>query len=360
MPRYIVVNRDTGARSDFAVYMAAPREFAPTDAWIALASSDIVSGGVVMRRCTNCATTFYLTPGNFRWRRSFRPTPRFGTRCLSCERRLNRERRANHSPRASATATASAVAGNRRFGIEFEINCNRSTLQRELDSRALRGWRIKADMSLGANGLELVSPPLRGEDGFAQVRIACEAMAAAGADVDRRCGLHVHVDADGLSAVHVRNIVATYTNANSIIDGLLAPSRGAGRNTYCNRWSASAVAHLASEDNLHELVELQDSRYMNVNLHAYPRFGTIEFRQHQGTISYRKTESWIKFLMAIVSTSARAIGSPVSVAALMTAAQVDEDTAAFLIGRAVQFGRAPISAPAAPTAAAVANTEVSF
>lgn len=92
----------------------------------------------------------------------------------------------------------------RTFGIEIEFVCKRiDAVQRHLDRRGLTGWHLKTDSTVkpnaqqqsqnfGNTGRELVSPILKGNDGLRQLKLACEALEAAGARVNKSCGLHVH------------------------------------------------------------------------------------------------------------------------------------------------------------------------
>lgn len=45
-------------------------------------------------------------------------------------------------------------------------------------------------------------------------------------------------------------------------------------------------------------------RYYKVNLQSLTRYGTMEFRQHSGTLNFTKVINWVSFLMAFVDTSA--------------------------------------------------------
>jgi hypothetical protein len=44
-------------------------------------------------------------------------------------------------------------------------------------------------------------------------------------------------------------------------------------------------------------------RYRTVNVTAYPKYGSIEFRQHQGTLSYAKMLRWVKLGQSIVEAA---------------------------------------------------------
>ncbi len=58
-------------------------------------------------------------------------------------------------------------------------------------------------------------------------------------------------------------------------------------------------------DNMISLANAQDSRYYKVNLRSYQRHGTIEFRQHSGTVNFVKICNWVRFLSAFIDESIR-------------------------------------------------------
>ena len=65
-------------------------------------------------------------------------------------------------------------------------------------------WKIVGDSSVSANSAqynrnmigsnELVSPILKGAEGFKQIEIICEVLNEAGCEINVTCGLHVHHD----------------------------------------------------------------------------------------------------------------------------------------------------------------------
>jgi len=45
------------------------------------------------------------------------------------------------------------------------------------------------------------------------------------------------------------------------------------------------------------------SRYHVINMTAYLKYGTVEFRQHSGTIEFVKIANWLKITQALVATA---------------------------------------------------------
>ena len=111
----------------------------------------------------------------------------------------------------------------KKFGVEMEI----VGIRREKALRAIRAvgvdireenynhtdstshWKIVSDSSV-RDGFEVVSPILEGEAGLEQLRVTAAALDDAGATADRSCGLHVHIDAHGLSTEECRKIIRRY------------------------------------------------------------------------------------------------------------------------------------------------------
>lgn len=164
-------------------------------------------------------------------------------------------------------------------------------------------WKLVTDASV-TNGFELVSPLLHGEAGLATLAIVATALDDAGATVNRSCGLHVHFDASGLTVDNVRTIVKRYAAYEAQIDAFMPPSRRANANFYCaSVRSLAERSAFVQADSLQALARAQGSRYHKVNLQSYLVHGTIEFRQHSGTVNAAKAVNWVRFLDAFISQS---------------------------------------------------------
>jgi hypothetical protein len=176
------------------------------------------------------------------------------------------------------------------------------------DTRAT--WKVVRDGSLavspgmpyGACG-ELVSPPLSGVEGIEQVRTVLRALASCGATVNRSCGLHVHVDAGDLSPSQIGSILRRYSTFQGQIDNFMPASR---RNS---RWARridesviSTVEGYANAATMRRSAGYLD-RYYAVNAAAFARHGTVEFRQHSGSVNAGKVARWVAFCLFFVAAS---------------------------------------------------------
>ena len=204
-----------------------------------------------------------------------------------------------------------------RFGIELEVvgmspedaaallvrsgvSCNSPSVRHTTQST----WKCVRDGSV-SNGFELVSPPMEfNDDTFAAIRNICTILQDAGCGVNTSCGFHVHIEVAQLAAQHVANIYNRYRKFQYKINNFL--SRDRRNNTYCR----AAASDLRPADTIAELASQRPDRYATVNLQSFIKYGTIEFRQHQGTINASDIVSWVKFLRDFVVSSERIIAEP--------------------------------------------------
>lgn len=227
-----------------------------------------------------------------------------------------------------ATTVSLLPIDSRSFGIEIEVEIGGGVhwdalgiVERAMQQVGLVAtherynhetrsyWKVVSDGSLGRGGVEVVSPPLSGAEGLRQVKIACDALRAAGARVSRRCGLHVHLGAADLTLDELKDVVRVYERDYDEIVGTLAPSRR--YNSYCHRWVNQEQDRLNSATSEHGVVNAA-GRYKTVNLNtSYSRYKTVEFRQHQGTIEFRKIEAWLRLCMEVVNEARELSGRSV-------------------------------------------------
>lgn len=218
---------------------------------------------------------------------------------------------------------------SRKFGVELEmVGISRAqavralrlvgiTVQDEGYNHTTRSyWKIVPDGSV-QDGFEVVSPVLQGEEGLEQLRAVTTALDDMGGRVDRSCGFHVHFDAADLSVEHVRAIVLRYAAHEAEIDGFMPASRRGDANHYCQ--SVRALAQSVGFRNattLRELVAAQPGRYFKVNLQSYYAHGTVEFRQHSGTLNAPKAVNWVRLLEAFIAESKSRVDAPAAAPAV--------------------------------------------
>jgi len=206
----------------------------------------------------------------------------------------------------------------RTFGVEIEFQGNREEVARLMNAKGVRAyvegynhttkshWKLITDSSCG---YELVSPPLKGREGLEQLKKACEALKEARASVDRRCGLHVHHDINDYNAKQIANIFAIYIKLEKTIDTFVPNSRRANNNTYCKSLfqgttQQAILDKLKAVNSIEDIRRIWYTRYVKVNFQSYVKYGTIEFRQHSGTIEFDKMYNWILLTQQIVNMAA--------------------------------------------------------
>lgn len=175
-------------------------------------------------------------------------------------------------------------------------------------------WKVTTDSTIGYANAEIVSPSrgdrlLKGDAGFADVNTVVDVLTTFGCRVNRNCGLHVHVGARDYFAQQIgffKEIARTFAKFEPVLDTLVAPSRRGSSNPMCMPFRYNDRIERATSVN--EIIEIYgggDRHYTKLNLGAYVRHGTVEFRQHQGTINAQKIENWVKLCLRMVQHSAR-------------------------------------------------------
>jgi hypothetical protein len=229
---------------------------------------------------------------------------------------------------------------DRTFGIELEAHMPAGKTHGQLaeairrahvsvycetyNHRTQAHWKVTTDASLCHNrreGVEVVSPILRGEAGIQEARRVAAVMAAFGCTISVRCGFHVHVGAGDLDLNQLRNVATSFVQAESAFDAIVTPSRRRDLNQYIlsNRTAfggsydngsvnnaIDAFARATTRDQLIGIVSAANgygTRYRKLNMTAMSRYGTVEFRQHSGTVDADKVENWVRVCVAFVERS---------------------------------------------------------
>lgn len=227
----------------------------------------------------------------------------------------------------------------RTFGVEFEVfgppririerylgEHDITSTQVEFIKYVIPTWRLSNDNSIiGENPTEIASPLLKGREGLAEVEKVCTALQLAGCQVNWSCGFHVHWSAQDYTGKNVLSLLRLYAKFENVIDYLVSPSRRGDRNKYCRSmvkdtdlaWvteldkteRARAVEVALNFGSAHsewtmphtERMVQRSSRYHKLNISAYNHYGTVEFRQHQGTLNANKATNWIVFTQQLVN-----------------------------------------------------------
>lgn len=235
---------------------------------------------------------------------------------------------AKHTGLATRTRTVSAAAVlagfAHKFGVEIEcFGVSRSVLAQALNAAGVpthsesynhttrNHWKIVNDASVqGEAAMELVSPVLQGEAGLAQVEKVCQVLVRLGAKVNKTCGLHVHFDARTLSVNNWKSLYKNYITLEGEFDAIMPDSRRANNNRFCRSLTFrngskestfNAIDRATTVQQLSSLVA--GTRYVKLNAESFQRHGTVEFRQHSGTVEFEKIGNWIRICGALIDKS---------------------------------------------------------
>lgn len=225
---------------------------------------------------------------------------------------------AKYWPERVESRTFRLTQFNSKFGVEIEAyGVDRNTVINRLTQAGLtvdstfrrqqqvpNSWKVVGDSSVtGDYPFEIVSPILKGQEGLNQLKTACLALSGLNVKINKSCGLHVHFDASTIGGAQLQNLLINYIRYEPIIDSLMAPSRRANNNTYCKSLISHESNILTLEPTKANLTNAISNRYYKVNLQSLARHGSIEFRQHAGTVNYTKIENWILFLHNLIHYS---------------------------------------------------------
>lgn len=202
---------------------------------------------------------------------------------------------------------------DRQFGVEIEFTGDRDAVAARMRSKGLNAqtmnythdvvpqWKLIKD---GSCGWEVVSPILKGREGLRQLKLTCEALKEAGAAVDNKCGLHVHHDVNTHSIKQIANIFVIYYKLEKAFDQLIQKNRRLDNNSYCGSLQSHiSLAALRNAKTIEQMNAIFHSRYLKVNFQSYVKYGTVEFRQHGGTIDYGKMYNWILLTQQVVEAA---------------------------------------------------------
>lgn len=229
------------------------------------------------------------------------------------------QRRATTIVNATQALRTLTMKRSLKFGIELEI-CVPSIaqLRNELieagipvvtpnsTHEVVNGWKLVRDSSIRTTkmGVELVSPP---STDFEQLKIVCEVLKKVGASVNKSCGLHVHHDINELKRQQIIRIYNFYNKYQNLINRGLKEARL--NNPYCRQlgYIIDRVNECETKSELLDSIAGRNvsgyyasCRYYVLNLRSFLHYGTIEFRQHHGSIKFEEISNWILFTHKII------------------------------------------------------------
>lgn len=171
-----------------------------------------------------------------------------------------------------------------------------------LTSTGFSHWAalVSSDESLNESGAEIKSPILCGQPGFDELNTVVNLLNTNNYFVDSDCGLHVHLDAPEFkeNPKLIIKTVKSWNKNQELINNMVADWRIS--NGHCELWGDADVEEL--ESYVENGWSLDGTLRGAINFGSLPYHGSIEIRQHEGTLNYEEIESWVKFCQAFVDS----------------------------------------------------------
>lgn len=183
------------------------------------------------------------------------------------------------------------INNSRCVGIEVEVENHQLN---ETPSEYI--WQHVGDGSLRNNGEEWVTTPIAAEDApkalYELLRVCLSDQCSFGP----RTSTHVHINAQDLNQVQVKNIVQLYCVFEKVLFDFVGKNRA--KNIYC---VPLYDTNLMRQFNQHSLGNSLESwvKYTGLNLLPLREKGTLEFRQMHGSSDPTKLTRWIRILLRL-------------------------------------------------------------
>lgn len=208
-------------------------------------------------------------------------------------------------------------------GVEVEVErwtITSSAEQQQIYERACQAWSRKNDGSLRNNGVEFVTfAGLKAKEIFPYTRLLfntfdvgrvwAQTQRSKANEFSHRCGLHVHIDMTG------RNLEAVYKSllVYSVVEPLLFLVSGNRKdNKFCVsvhdcRSAVEDLIHYGHAGRWDDFIRAvaKASKYTALNVAPLRGFGTLEFRQHEGTHDPQRVINWVSILCDMVERADR-------------------------------------------------------
>lgn len=239
--------------------------------------------------------------------------------------------------------------GRRFLSVESEI-LQFGTSKLQPVNKVARDWgcAVVVEGTVPQGG-EICTSPASGDKFNDLVHQLCTVYTKTQAQVNVRCGMHVHVDARDFRYTDLVNLLYLYNKLEVALFAMLPPWRRLSRFAVPCRYELMQIAKgggnlvetirdlemaksypgsnndkvkkpsialrlasnlygtntLAQPKRTHKTSDNQRIRYMSLNLHSWVYRRTIEFRHYQGTLNEAEMTLWPQILGAIMETAKR-------------------------------------------------------
>lgn len=199
-------------------------------------------------------------------------------------------------------------------GDEIDADCY-ETYTRTGRKKTNPNWHMTYDGSLyeragQGEGLEMVSPILRGKDGYQQIVKMLSILNKVNCTVNQTSGLHVHVGNSHLNNLEYFSVLYRYNLFEHQIEKYFSTHRR-GDTEYAKRMSANALAlyfdmTMLNPKSKKRNEDIGTGKYAKVGIHEC--FPTFEFRQHEGCLERKKVLTWVNFCVNFADQSKHILG----------------------------------------------------
>jgi hypothetical protein len=166
------------------------------------------------------------------------------------------------------------------------------------------GWLADADPSIhysrGRMACEFVSPVLKGGEGLAQLMQALALIRQHRANVNRSCGLHVHVGFDRNDQPALARLVTLAANFEK---ALYAAS--GSKNRERGRWCGSVRRH-QTVAGVQAAARYERYHVLNLNNLMTGEKPTVEFRVFGASLNTKKAVTYLRLCLALVERAYKA------------------------------------------------------
>tara|TARA_B100000683_G_C12456692_1_gene542369 strand:+ start:453 stop:1580 length:1128 start_codon:yes stop_codon:yes gene_type:complete len=227
-------------------------------------------------------------------------------------------------------------------GIEIETaGVSIAQIKTAFENASIKGASVVHDGTPSVDA-EIILPPLClfNMDGtpcqvaYEYLTSVCRVLNRLGCRINSNCGLHVHVgiyplevdqpshqwtadsiakkertgryytgglELEPINAVVWYDVLYRYSRQQQLINRILPPSRT--NNRYCYPINLNNFDNLhANNATIESIKQLTRGKFSVINFETWSR-GTVEFRQHSGTIEAEKIIAWCKLIRTIVNWS---------------------------------------------------------
>lgn len=224
----------------------------------------------------------------------------------------------------------------KHFGIELEFfaNWNQSKLGVALnDAKLSEIVQLKTDGSIrardGMHGHEL-NICVKESELQSTIERVCQVLTEAGADVNKSCGMHVHLD---MRTKDKGLVFSNLVSSQTILYAMNPPSRKYGYTDQCGSKRHYAKPNVGKDFQ----TARRSGRYHGVNASAFDKFKTLEVRLHAGTVDPRKIINWVLILDAVSNLETEVARGPSTVTGFKRLYNIPETLMPYITERVEKF-----------------------